>query len=52
MENEESDQGVGFDDKFKANNHILFILLRANRIIVWIIRNIILRKVNIFFKNI
>ena len=45
--NEECDLGVGFDNTFKADNHILFIVLGANGMIGWIVWNIILREANV-----
>ena len=37
---DESDLGVGFDVTFKSDNHILFIVSRANGIIGWMVRNL------------
>ena len=44
--NEECD----FDDAFKADNHILSIVLRANERIGWMVRNFISSEVNIVLK--
>ena len=39
----EYDLGVGFDDKFKAGKYILSILLRPNKMIDWMLRNVYFR---------
>ena len=35
----------------KADNHILYNVLRANRMIVWIVRNFISREANVLEIN-
>ena len=40
--NEEYNLGFGFDDVFKADNHILSSVSRANGMIGWIVGNYIL----------
>ena len=47
--NEEFDLSVGFDDTFKADHHILPIILRENGMIGSVVRNIILKEGNVFF---
>ena len=44
--NENCNPEVGFDDTFKVDNHILSIVLRANGMIGWVIRNFISSKAN------
>ena len=41
---------VGFDDTFKADNHILSIVWKANEMTGWMNRYIISREVNIVLK--
>ena len=48
--NEECNLQIGFDDTFKADNHILAIVSRANRKIGWMVRNLISREANGVFK--
>ena len=45
--NEKCNLEIGFNDTLKAENHILFIKLRANRMIGWMARNLVLRKTNV-----
>ena len=47
---ESIDQGVGFDDTFTSDNHILFIVLTANRMIGWMVRNFISKEENAVLK--
>ena len=42
--------GIGFDDTFKADNHILCIVSRANGMISRMVRNPISREANIILK--
>ena len=39
-----------FDNIFKADNNILFIVLRANGMLGWLVRNIISRETNVVLK--
>ena len=48
--NKECNLGVAFVDTFKADNHILSIVLRVNGMIGWIVRNFILREANVVLK--
>ena len=48
--NEECDLGVGFDDTFKADNHILYILSRANGMIGWMVRYFISKEANVVLR--
>ena len=41
---------VTFDDTFKADNHILSIVSRANGMIVWMVIDFISRKANVILK--
>ena len=41
--NEVCNLGVDFDDTFKADNHILSLVSRANIMIDWMVRNFISR---------
>ena len=45
--NKKYDLGVGFDEKFKTDNHIVF---RANEMFGWIVRNFISRETNVAIK--
>ena len=42
---------LGFDDTCKVDNHILFFVSRANRMIGQMVRNFISREVNVVFKT-
>ena len=44
---EECNVGVSFDDTFKADNHILSIVSRVNKMISWMVRNFISREANL-----
>ena len=48
--NTKCDQGVGFDDTFKADNYIFSLVSRANRMIGWMIWNFISREANVISK--
>ena len=43
----ECDLDVVFDDKFKADNHILLIVMRTNGMIRWMVRNFISMVTNV-----
>ena len=45
------DVGVGFDDTFKANNSILFMVTRANGMIVWRVRHFYFKGGKCCLKN-
>ena len=44
------DLDVGFDDKFKADNHILCVVLRVNGIIDWVVKKLISAEANTVLK--
>ena len=50
--NEECNLRVGFDETFKADNHILSIVLRPNGIIGCMVRNFYFKGGKCCFKNI
>ena len=48
--NEECNLKVGFDDTFKGDSHVFSIVLRANRMSGWMVRNLISRETNILLR--
>ena len=46
--NDICDIKVGFNDTFKADNRILSIVPRVNKMIGWMVRNFISREANVF----
>ena len=48
--NEECDLELIVDDTFETDNYILSIVSRANKMIGWVVRNLISREANVVFK--